>query len=100
MQLEESNTSRIHLCTYHRISFYSFDHIQYVHNFCPQMVALHIINLIPFFLPLFSVKHREGLNTLSNDDVWGMLRDREHGWMFLGGIQEARLDPLPILDAT
>ena len=52
------------------------------------------------FLPLFNVKHREGLNTLSNDDVWGLLRARGHGWMFLEGIQETQVGPLPILDAT
>ena len=41
------------------------------------------------------VKHREGSSSLSNDYVWGLLRDRGHGWMIVGGIQETRVDPLP-----
>ena len=49
---------------------------------------------------LCRVKHREGSNALSNDDVWGMLRDRGHEWMILGGIQETQVEPLPIIDAT
>ena len=49
---------------------------------------------------LCRVKHREGSNALSNDDVQGLVRDIGHGWMILGGIQETRVEPLPILDAT